>query len=255
MTDWRIKALVRGEILGDKSINLQYTDMGESYWHPSTVYYLTDGTRHVLVDTGYGDPDAVNEQQSLFTVRADRSLASLLAAEAVPVEEIDTLVMTHLHWDHAGNVDQFDHADVYIQREAARYAYAPLEIHEAAFRSPSGGFDPSWGETAFRFVDGDEQLYPGLRVIHTPGHTPGHASLLVEQGETTVGLAIDVFPLYANAEGLGGSRFHPPGCTDVHAWWASAQRVMRAADVVVPSHDPDGPADEWIDASHGVRSR
>jgi glyoxylase-like metal-dependent hydrolase (beta-lactamase superfamily II) len=248
MSDWRIKALVRGRICGDRSINLQYTDMGTRFWHLSTIYYLTDGDRHVVVDTGYGDPDEVEQQQPLFDLDADRSLRELLEAEAVPPEDVDTLVMSHLHWDHAGNVDIFAEAgaDVFVQREAARYAANPLQIHARAFQSPSAGYDPSWTDVDFTYVDGDENIAPGLRAIHTPGHSPGHTSFLVDTGDRTYGLAIDVFPLYENLEGTDGEGLHPPGTTDDEAWWHSANRVRNEADMIVPSHDPDGPANEWV---------
>jgi N-acyl homoserine lactone hydrolase len=248
MPEWRIKALVRGQIRGDRSINLQYTDMGTQVWHPSTIYYLTDGDRHVVIDTGYGDPEEVASQQPMFELDADRPIRDLLEAEAVPPEEVDMLLMSHLHWDHAGNVDLFADAgaEIFVQREAARYAANPLPIHTGAFLSPSGGFNPSWADVDFTYVDGDESVAPGLRAIHTPGHSPGHTSFLVDVGDRTYGLAIDVFPFYENFEGTDRKGLHPPGTTDDEAWWHSANRVRNESDVIVPSHDPEGPANEWV---------
>lgn len=248
MTEWAIKSLIRGQIKGDRSINLQYTDMGESFWHPSTLYYLTDGDRNIVIDTGYGDPETVASQQPLFELDADQSLSSLLDTEAVSIDDVDTLLLSHLHWDHAGNVDRFADAgaEIVIQREAARYACNPLPIHVGAFHAPSAGYEPSWLDVSFTYIDGDEQLAPGLRAIHTPGHSPGHTSFLVETDAGTIGLGIDVFPLYENLEGTDAAAYHPPGTTDDEAWWHSANRLDREADTIVPSHDPDGPHNEWI---------
>jgi glyoxylase-like metal-dependent hydrolase (beta-lactamase superfamily II) len=248
VSDWQIKALIRGEINGDRSINMQYVGMGEKYWHPSTVYYLTDGDRNILIDTGFGDPEEAAAEQPLFDVRTDRSLSALLEEEAVPPAEIDTLVMSHLHWDHAGDVDLLadSGAEVLINREALRFASAPPEPYGGAYRSPAHGYDPSWSDVEFTFFDGDTEIAPGLRAIHTPGHSPGHVSFLVESGETTYGLAIDVFPNYANIEGTDASRYHPPGCVNALDWWESAKTLDERADELVPSHDPDGPANELI---------
>lgn len=248
MSDWQIKALIRGEIYGDRSINLQYTGMGEKYWHPSTVYYLTDGDRNVLIDTGFGDPETTAEKQPLFELRADRPFATLLTEEAVSPEDIDILVLSHLHWDHAGNVDLFTdtETEIRINREAAQFAYAPPDPFGGAFLSPSHGYEPSWQDAEFEFFEEDTEIAPGLKAVHTPGHSPGHVSFLVKNGETTYGLAIDVFPNYANLEGTESSRYHPPGCVDVLDWWESAVRLDELADVIVPSHDPDGPTNEWI---------
>jgi glyoxylase-like metal-dependent hydrolase (beta-lactamase superfamily II) len=244
-TDWEIKSIVRGRLRSEKSFLLQSAEPGTKLWFPSTVYYVTNGDRHVLVDTGYGDPAVVAPTQTPFEFDTDSSLPELLEEHAVPPAEFDTVFVSHLHWDHAGNVGLFDDlpVDVYAQREAVKYAYAPLEIHERGFLSPGGDYEPSWLRTDFTFIDGDELLAPGLRAIHTPGHSPGHTSLLVESGETTYGLAIDVAPLAAN---IGSTDLRPPGCMDVFAWWESAKRLREEADVVIPSHDPEGPGTEWI---------
>lgn len=247
MSSWAIKAIDRGEIYGDRSINLQYVGMGENYWHPSTFYYATDGTRDVLIDTGYGDPERMEMVQSLFELRAPFSFKDLLEREAVPPEEIDHLVMSHLHWDHAGNLDALpEHTEVHINRRAAEFAYAPPEPFGTAFLSPAYGYDPSWRTTEFSFFDGDTDLFEGFRAIHTPGHTPGHVSFLIESEGITYGLAIDVFPNYENYEGLGEVTYHPPGCVNVLDWWDSAHLLDAEADIIIPSHDPDGPRNEWI---------
>lgn len=155
------------------------------------------------------------------------------------------MFVSHLHWDHAGNVDLFDDesTEIYALREAVQYAYAPLDIHTRAFLTPSADYDPSWLRTSFTYVDGDATLAPGRRAIHTPGHSPGHTSVLVESGDTTYALAIDVALLVEN---VGESGLNPPGCINVVDWWASAKRLREQADVIVPSHDSEGPGTEWI---------
>jgi glyoxylase-like metal-dependent hydrolase (beta-lactamase superfamily II) len=245
-TDWRVKSLIRGELRCDRSIVLP-SRPGEDVWIPSTVYYLTDGDQDVLLDTGFADPDLVRERQPAFEPRAERSFETLLREEAVPPAEVDTVVLSHLHWDHAGNADVFgEDTEILVHREAVEYACAPLDIHARAFLSPTAGFEPSWLGPSLTIRDGDHTVAPGLELLETPGHAPGHWSALVEHGDTTHGLAIDVFPLYANLEGSRSSRFAPPGTMDVREWYASAERLVAAADEVVPSHDPEGPGTEWI---------
>ncbi len=246
MTDWRIRSLIRGELRCDRSVVLP-SRPGEDVWIPSTVYYLTDGERNVLVDTGFPDPELVRERQPAFEPRADRSFVDLLGEEAVPPEEVDTVVLTHLHWDHAGNTDVFpEETEILVHREAVEYACAPLDIHTGAFLSPTAGYEPSWLGPSLSIRESDHGVAPGLELLETPGHAPGHWSVLAEHGGTTYGLAIDVFPLYANLEGGPNSRFAPPGTMDVRQWYASAERLTAAADEVIPSHDPEGPGTEWL---------
>lgn len=248
MEDWQIKSIVRGQLEADRSILLTFSGMGNRFWFPSTVYYLTNGEEHVLIDSGYDDPATLGDSQSAFGFDTDASLDELLREHAVPPEDLDRVVLSHLHWDHSGNVGLFDdeRTELLVSREAMRYASAPLSYHARSFLSPSAGYEPSWLGSRFTFVDGDATIAPGLRMIRTPGHTPGHRSFLVESGGTIYGLAIDVFPLYENLGDGDPETFHPPGTMDVRAWWDSARRLTEAADVVVPSHDPDGPGTEWI---------
>lgn len=245
MTDWQIKSIVRGRLRAEKSFLFASAEPGTKLWFPSTVYYLTDGEKHVLVDTGYGDPAEVAPTQPPFEFDTDHTLQELLEEHAVPPQDFDAVFVSHLHWDHAGNIDIFDDeaTEIYAPREAVRYAFAPLDIHTRAFLTPGDGYDPPWLRTSFTYVEGDETLAPGLRAIHTPGHSPGHTSLLVQSGDTTYALAIDVAPL---AENVRESELNPPGCMNVADWWESAKRLREEADVIVPSHDPDGPGTAWI---------
>ncbi len=246
MADWRIKSLIRGELRCDRSLLLP-SQPGEDIWFPSTVYYLTDGEQNVLVDTGFAKPEVAKERQPAFDVRADRSFRSLLREAAVPPADVDSVILSHLHWDHSSNTDVFpESTDIIVHRAAIEYACAPLDIHARAFLSPTAGFDPSWLGSPLTIREGDVTVAAGLELLETPGHAPGHWSVLADNGDTTYGLAIDVFPLYDNFEGSSNSRFTPPGTMDVREWYNSADRLVAATDEIVPAHDPDGPGTEWI---------
>jgi glyoxylase-like metal-dependent hydrolase (beta-lactamase superfamily II) len=249
---WNVKALTRGTINTDKSIVTARQGMGERIDVVSTVYYLTDGDRNVLIDTGYGDPEFVQSEFGLFEVDPADSLPELLDREAVPPEEIDTVVLSHLHWDHAGNVDVFDNesTEIMVHRDEFQYAVAPPDIHETAFLSPNRGYEPSWDNVSFSFIEGDSEIYPGLTAIETPGHSPAHLSFIVNSNGREMGLPIDLFPLYENIEGTDDVEHVPPGCVNVREWWHSARRFSELADDIIPSHDPDGPSNEWISNVH-----
>ncbi len=236
MKKWRFKPILRGEVKTDRSIILKYEDMGKQEWAPNLVWYLTDGENKVLVDTGFSNIEKVRERQPMFDVRSPGPLKSILEEEACSPEGIDALILSHLHWDHAGSIDAFPHLKPIVQRDEAQYAFAPLPIHATAYNSPSIGRSPEWAKTQLRFVDGTEELYGGLKMVKTPGHTPGHQSVVVETEEKTYGLAMDLIPAFEN---ISRENFHPPDCMNVFEWWDSTRKFSRACDEVLPSHDPD----------------
>jgi len=149
---------------------------------PCYLIETNDG-KHTLIDTGIaadarplGGPRSENEKNVL------ESLADIGLSPA----DIDTLICTHFDIDHAGYHDHFPDAELIVQRkhyELARNShprFAPARAH--------------WDHPAlhYRFVDGDTELLPGLTLLETSGHAPGHQSVLVRLPQTgAVLLAID----------------------------------------------------------------
>jgi N-acyl homoserine lactone hydrolase len=151
---------------------------------PVTSYLiqLTDGT-NILVDSGFpADVQSDDEMQ----VSVDTDVIAHLAGIGVLPADISVVICTHLDPDHAGQHTAFTRAQFVIQRE-----------HEAVARSGDERFaiaGPLWDLPADRFqvVDGDTTLFPGVELIESSGHTPGHQSVLVRLPQTgPVLLAID----------------------------------------------------------------
>lgn len=243
---WRIKGIKIGEIFGDYSFNVAHRHMGEKVWVPSMVWYLAAGEHRVLFDTGFGDPAALS--QPLFQTRRERTLEEVLQREACPSEEISDVILSHLHWDHCADLSAFSSANLFVQHSEWDFALTAPSICAGAFDSPSIGRVPNWLESHFTLLTNDVELYPGLRIVQTPGHTPGHQSLIVRASDgRTIGLAGDLFPRAENYSGEPGSRYLPPSCLDVMEWLRSAKKFASQCDVIVPSHDP-ALKTGWLDA-------
>jgi N-acyl homoserine lactone hydrolase len=86
-------------------------------------------------------------------------------------EDIDIVVITHFDFDHAGGNRFFPGAQFVVQREQYEYAKA----------SPQRCFAQDWDlpELDYRLIDGDQELLPGIELVRTPGHAPGHQSVIV----------------------------------------------------------------------------
>ena len=148
----------------------------------------TSDEKNILIDSGLpadytpppGTPPAENEKNVLEHL-ADLDLHP---------DDIDLLICTHFDVDHAGYHDAFTKAELVVQRQ-----------HYELARSGHPRFAPArahWDHPALRYrlIEGDTELLPGLTLIETSGHTPGHQSVLVRLPRTgTVLLAIDAVVL------------------------------------------------------------
>lgn len=131
-----------------------------------------------LFDTGFG-PTENETTRFLGTVRRD--VVEALANEHVTTAEIKAIANCHLHFDHGGGNRRFPGTPIFVQRtelDAARGV--DYTITEDVVDFP---------EARFETIDGDAEALPGLRIIPTPGHTPGHQSLVVETKQGRVILA------------------------------------------------------------------
>lgn len=148
--------------------------------------YLVDtgeGTR-LLVDSGY--PADVPPAPGAPPVESSTNVIEHLAGLGLRPEDVDVVVCTHFDVDHAGYHDAFPRAEFVVQREHYKLARGGHPRYAAA--------RAHWDHPVLRYrlVEGDTELLPGLTLIATSGHTPGHQSVLVRLPRTgPVLLAID----------------------------------------------------------------
>jgi N-acyl homoserine lactone hydrolase len=147
-------------------------------------YYIeTSDGKHILIDSGMA-ADAL--PQGAPRGEEEKNVIEHLAALGLRADDIDTLICTHFDVDHAGFHDAFTNAELVVQREHYTLARSGHPRFAAA-RS-------HWDHPAlrYRFVEGDTELLPGLTLLETSGHTPGHQSVLVRLRQTgPILLAID----------------------------------------------------------------
>jgi N-acyl homoserine lactone hydrolase len=138
-------------------------------------YLIRHGVEWLVWDTGY--PDAVAEKPvttPFGTATRAKTLAAQLAEIGVKPSDIRFVAVSHTHGDHVGNVDMFPSSTLLIQAAELESAFAPDKRPpfkaERPVRKLAGDFDV--------FGDGT------VTIISTPGHTPGHQSLLVQLPKT-----------------------------------------------------------------------
>lgn len=217
---------------------------------PSTVY-LIEAEETILVDTSFGDPAEMTEKHPGFECRRtdDRALEAALGAEGYDPGDVDSVVFTHLDWDHCYNLSRFDaETTFYVQRRELAYAIAPYPMHAVRYEAKSIGRTPPWLTHDLTAIDGETRLCDGVVAFPTPGHTVGHQSLAVETDAGTTVIAADAVPTFENVDREEGTPARRGLAMDDIAWWESASDVLSRGDRILPGH-------EWaiLDAEPGGR--
>jgi glyoxylase-like metal-dependent hydrolase (beta-lactamase superfamily II) len=242
-----------GTLRLDKSILTTQVDSGVTVPVPSICYLIEGdpGPGPILVDTGFGDVELMDRLHPAFDCsRPDgHNLTERLNAYGYEPADIETVVLSHLHWDHCYNLELFEDATIYVQREELEYAIAPYPMHAGGYEAKSLGRTPPWLETDLTPLEGETELYDGVTAFPTPGHTVGHQSVAVDTGDETTIVAADAIPTFENVEGTESAPLIRGLSVNDFDWWKSAQAVLDRGETILPGHeweilDTDPPA-EW----------
>jgi glyoxylase-like metal-dependent hydrolase (beta-lactamase superfamily II) len=206
---------------------------------PVMVWLLKGSNgRIALVDSGFFRPRFVER----WKVRDFRSPADAVAAAGVKPEEVTDILITHAHWDHAGGVELFPKATVWIQRE--EYAYYTGEAWQAT--NTHGGIDEedmlalvrANMQGRLRFVEGDDQEpIPGIRCYTGGRHTRASQYVSARTADGTAVLTSDNVYLYENLE----KRVPIAQTLDAASNLKAQERIRSLAtapELIVPGHDP-----------------
>ncbi|RCS22586.1 MBL fold metallo-hydrolase [Phyllobacterium salinisoli] len=152
------------------------------------AYLFNTGSRLILIDAGTG---------GLLGPRLGHLVANLRAAGYEP-EQIDDVVLTHIHADHSGGLTHagkpvFPNALVHVNKRDAEYWLDPANLASApeakktSFHEATTSLKPYVDAGRFRIFADNASPIPGFGSILRPGHTPGHSSIVIEsKGERFV---------------------------------------------------------------------
>jgi N-acyl homoserine lactone hydrolase len=203
---------------------------------PGWLIELDDG-RLILFDTGF-DPTAPPEELAFpgFPPPDVVPLPVAVKTAGYDVADVSDVVLSHLMVDHAGGLRCLKPGTrAWVQQAEWEYATGG-NADEHAYR----GADLHGIDVDVRPIEGDVELWAGVRVVPTPGHCPGHQSLAVEVGDSWVVLAADAADLQTNL-----TERIPPGILlqGRDDALASLDRLGILAGelgaLVLPGHDPE----------------
>jgi glyoxylase-like metal-dependent hydrolase (beta-lactamase superfamily II) len=165
----------------------------------------------VLIDNGVGNKE--NQKfRDIYGIENDAEgdrptrLEDAITAAGFAIDDIDIVIDTHLHFDHAGGntyVDgdgrvhlSFPRAKYIVQRGEWEWAHSRNERISASYLPHN--FDPVEAAGRFEFVDGEAEIVPGVGVLPTPGHTPHHQSVIMRSEGRTACYLADIVPTSAH---------------------------------------------------------
>jgi len=145
-----------------------------------------DGERTVLIDTGYGSKLS-DKQRRIFRSEEGDPLLRNLQQHGVQPEDVDAVLLSHLHFDHAGGATRYNEANELVPTfPNAEYVAGRLEwvTATAGFPELKGVYPqenllPLQESGQLRLVDGNAELVPGMHACLTGGHTHGHAAIVI----------------------------------------------------------------------------
>lgn len=145
-------------------------------------------------------------------------------------QDIDTIFLTHLHWDHVENLDLFPNAEVLTPRSEFEYAAAPRPND---WGTPPYVRDILRGMRVTLLPEQEQEIFPGVSTLLLPGHSVGLQGLVVDNGEERAVLASDALWSARDAtRAVPDVAFFDP----VKAQ-ASLDRALSAGDIFYPGHD------------------
>lgn len=201
------------------------------------VWAVVGKQRTFVVDTGFDAAMGAKRGRQITRVPAEG-----LKALGIEADKVEDVIVTHMHYDHAGNHHLFPKARYHVQDLEMAYCTGRCMCH-AALTHPYEADDVSAMihrifQGRVQFHDGDSQVAPGISVHLVGGHTRGLQVVRVRSRRGWVVLASDASHLYAN---IGQQRPFPV-VYNVGDMLEGYRRVRELADSeahIIPGHDPD----------------
>lgn len=260
---YTIHPILNGVLTSTKEALTYRVDAGIPISFPVLSFLLEPATpganQRILVDTG------VKSENSAFLQRYNRTvgppgggptpLRNGLEEHGVTPADIDLVVLTHLHHDHASNNDLFPSAEFLVQQTELAAARDPLPVFERSYPQDT---ITSLDQHDVTVLDGDYRINDSIELLLTPGHSAGMQSVIVETSRTRYALVGDLAynrhnldPRISAITDANGNRldvtsvdadYLPPGThIDVPACYESMERIREVLGdhgEVIPSHDP-----------------
>ena len=157
--------------------------------------------KRILIDTGIGDKFD-DKFKSIYGVDKSETIEAGLDVNGLRPEDIDMVIISHLHFDHGGGntrrdtqgnvVPKFPNATYIMQKKEWDVGLTPNTRSRASYLKEN--YVPLEEYGLLKLIDGDQVVFPGITCIHTGGHTEGHQMVIIENGDGGAIYWADIMP-------------------------------------------------------------
>ncbi len=200
------------------------------------VWVAVGPDKTFVIDTGMTQEDAIERKREFLCCPVE-----MLSEVGIKASAVSDVILTHLHYDHAGNYHKFPNANFHLQDKEMEYATGRFMGYKKA--AHSFDMDDVTGLVRMNFAgrmqfhDGESELAPGISVHRLGGHTPGMQCVRVNTARGVVVLASDTSHFYENF-----MNYRPyvnvVNQTEMLDGYRSLRRLADSLEHIVPGHDP-----------------
>ena len=235
---WEVYAIKYAE-RNDRTRNDSFIFDDHAYEQHSIDYFiwvLKNNDQIVLVDTGYDQEEANRRNRPII-----RSPSKAIRDFGINPEKISDVIITHLHYDHAGGLNEFPNAKFHLQEMEMSYATGPCMCHETIKMPFTGKHISQMVENVFSgrviFYNGTGQILPGISTHMIGGHSRGLQAVKVKTENGYLCLASDATHFYENF--IKNKPF--PIVVDLEEMLNGFKIIKTLAssqELIIPGHDP-----------------
>ncbi|MFH2066597.1 MAG: N-acyl homoserine lactonase family protein [Pseudomonadota bacterium] len=240
MESFKIHPIVMGTKVFDKSMMTYQHGNGETYVIPIYCWYLEGGDQKILVDTGEMSPVISPDREKALGGKIYTFEQGLEKWNLKP-EDIDIVIHTHLHNDHCENDYKCVNAAIYVHEKELEVIHDP---HPLDFRYLIDYIEDVEDNGQIRVVTEDREIVPGISVMHTPVHSRGGLTVLVNtpKGKAAItGFCVIKENFFPPPE-IRAMEMDviPPGThVNVYESYDIMLKIKEMADVLLPLHEPE----------------
>jgi len=222
----------------DKSVMTYLMNFAVPLEIGSFAWAIEGGGAKILVDTGCS---AEMQTASGFPAKQVYTIDDGLKYVGWRPEDVDFVILTHLHLDHYAYVRKLKNATIILQEREYKAAFNPHPSYKHFYNAKF--IKECLNGLKIEFVNGEKEIINGIYVILTPGHTPGGQTVLVNT-EKGVAAITGFCCIRENFEPPSKLReifeFIVPGIhIDIVSLYDSMVKIKELADIIIPIHDPE----------------